>query len=100
MAACYDEFLNIDATMDYLDSEGIPHDNIHIHRLMGREQLLKITNIRKTGIILIDDRFYYALSTGRWRNKNNTLWYRSKGIKDFVNRFVKKGRDNGRQLGL
>jgi len=38
--------------------------------------------------VLVEDSYYYRLSTGEWRSKNGHKWYRSKSPKDFLERFV------------
>lgn len=38
--------------------------------------------------VLVEDSYYYRLSTGEWRAKNGHKWYRSKSPKDFLERFV------------
>ena len=43
---------------------------------------------RGNAIFLVNDWFYYASTTGRWRHKEGSTWYRSKNIKDFIFRYV------------
>jgi hypothetical protein len=43
---------------------------------------------RGNAIFLVNDWFYYAATTGRWRHKEGSVWYRSKNIKDFIFRYV------------
>lgn len=38
--------------------------------------------------VLVEDSYYYRLSTGEWRAKNGHKWYRSRSPKDFLERFV------------
>ena len=38
--------------------------------------------------VLVEDSYFYRLSTGEWRAKNGHKWYRSKSPKDFLERFV------------
>ena len=43
-----------------------------------------------SGVVLIEDKFLYALYTGKWRVKWKNKWYRSKNIKHFIDNYVKK----------
>jgi len=42
------------------------------------------------GILLVEDKFLFALRSFKWRVKGRNKWYRSGGPKSFVNRFVNK----------
>ena len=46
-----------------------------------------------SGTVLIDDKFIYALLTGKWSVLGKNKWYRSKSIKHFIDNYVRKDDD-------
>jgi hypothetical protein len=40
------------------------------------------------GMFLLNRKYYYASSTGRWRVNGRHKWYWSKNVEDFVNKYV------------
>jgi len=38
--------------------------------------------------LLVDGRFIFSPSTGKWRNSTKAVWYKSKGPADFYLRFI------------
>lgn len=58
------------------------------------ERDLMLTKVKyehhSSGIVLIEDKFLYALYSGKWRVKWKNKWYRSKNIKHFIDNYVKK----------
>ena len=38
--------------------------------------------------LLVDGRFIFSPSTGKWRKSSRAVWYNSKGAEDFYLRFV------------
>ena len=46
-----------------------------------------------SGTVLIDDKFIYALLTGKWSILGKNKWYRSKSIKHFIDNYVRKDDD-------
>ena len=44
-----------------------------------------------SGTVLIKGRFIYSLKTGKWRVQGKSTWYRSKGLKHFVDNYANKG---------
>jgi len=45
------------------------------------------------GLVLIEDKFIYALKSGKWKVKGKPAWYRSKSIEHFVSNYVRKTND-------
>lgn len=41
------------------------------------------------GQLLLEDKFIYSANSKRWRIKGKGKWYRSKGLDDLINRFIK-----------
>ena len=37
------------------------------------------------GILLIEDKYLFAVKSGKWRFKNQNVWYLSAGIESFYN---------------
>ena len=46
-----------------------------------------------SGLVLIEDKFIYALKSGKWKVKGKSQWYRSKSIEHFVSNYVRKTND-------
>ena len=42
------------------------------------------------GLVIVNERFIFSLSSYKWKVKHKAKWYMSKGVKDFVERFVMK----------
>jgi hypothetical protein len=40
------------------------------------------------GLLLVSDKYYYSPTSRKWRVKGKSVWYRSRGFKDFYRRFV------------
>lgn len=42
------------------------------------------------GTVIIQNKYIYALKSGKWRTVGNKKWYRSKSLKHFVENYVGK----------
>ena len=60
-----------------------------------RELILSGVNWKHhgSGTVLVEDKFIYALLTGKWRVLNKNKWYQSKSVKHFIENYVRKDDD-------
>jgi len=42
------------------------------------------------GVVLIEGEYLYSLVSGKWRVKGKTKWYRSKGVRLFIDEYLRK----------
>jgi hypothetical protein len=42
------------------------------------------------GVVLIEGKYYFSLISGKWRVKGKTKWYYSKGVRSFINKYVRE----------
>ena len=43
-----------------------------------------------SGTVLIDNKFIYALKSGKWKVSGKRTWYRSKNLSHFIENYVRK----------
>ena len=60
-----------------------------------RELILSGVNWKHhgSGTVLVEDKFIYALLTGKWRVLNKNKWYQSKSVNHFIENYVRKDDD-------
>jgi hypothetical protein len=42
------------------------------------------------GVVLIEGKYFFSLISGKWRVKGKTTWYRSKGVRSFIDNYVRE----------
>jgi hypothetical protein len=42
------------------------------------------------GVVLIEGKFFFSLLSGKWRVKGKTKYYYSKGIRSFIDKYVRE----------
>mgnify|MGYP003637032463 CR=1 FL=1 len=42
------------------------------------------------GLVLIEGKYFFSLISGKWRVKGKTKWYHSKGVCQFVDKYVRE----------
>jgi hypothetical protein len=42
------------------------------------------------GVVLVEGKYFFSLISGKWRVKGKTTWYRSKGVRSFIDNYVRE----------
>jgi hypothetical protein len=42
------------------------------------------------GLVLIEGKYFFSLISGKWRVKGKTTWYHSKGVRSFIDNYVRE----------
>ena len=85
---------NLAAETDRMNDHKLAYSNPHEREVERLKALLVFTKYDVNfeydgGTVLVNNKYIFACRSGKWRVKDHHIWYRSRGAKDFLERFVK-----------